>query len=157
MGFDIAGPEKGFPAEMFREAYELQQRAKEKLVLTCGHRYDIARAGGLGLTAHAGEADGWESVESAVRTVLLPGFSFFTLLQVKNLGVSRIGHGVALRDSEATRLLVKERNICVESCITSNILTKVFAFCCVCAILMLAIRRWRAEKRIRERALRVPD
>lgn len=48
VGFDIAGPEKGFPAEMFREAY------------------DIARAGGLGLTAHAGEADGWKSVESAV-------------------------------------------------------------------------------------------
>lgn len=67
VGFDIAGPEAGFPAAQFREAY------------------DIARAAGLGLTAHAGEADGWRSVESAIR----------------ELGVARVGHGVALRESEA--------------------------------------------------------
>jgi adenosine deaminase len=67
VGFDIAGPEAGFPAAQFREAYE------------------IARGAGLGLTAHAGEADGWHSVESAIR----------------DLGVARVGHGVALRDSSA--------------------------------------------------------
>lgn len=52
VGFDIAGPEKGFSASLYRDAY------------------DVARRAGLGLTAHAGEADGWESVDRAVRDLV---------------------------------------------------------------------------------------
>lgn len=40
------------------------------------------------------------------------------------LGATRVGHGVALRDSEAARALVRERGVCVESCLTSNLLTR---------------------------------
>ena len=44
IGFDIAGPEKGNPPQLFKEAYE------------------IARHGGLGATVHAGEELGPESI-----------------------------------------------------------------------------------------------
>lgn len=49
VGFDIAGPERGNPPRLFRDAFE------------------IARAGGLGVTAHAGEDAGpdyvWEAID----------------------------------------------------------------------------------------------
>lgn len=49
VGFDIAGPERGNPPTLFREAF------------------DVARVGGLGLTVHAGEDSGpeyvWQSIE----------------------------------------------------------------------------------------------
>jgi adenosine deaminase len=48
VGFDIAGPERGNPPRLFREAF------------------DIARKGGLGLTVHAGEATGAEYVWQAI-------------------------------------------------------------------------------------------
>jgi len=48
VGFDIAGPERGNPPRLFREAF------------------DIARKGGLGLTVHAGEASGPEYVWQAI-------------------------------------------------------------------------------------------
>jgi adenosine deaminase len=48
VGFDIAGPERGNPPRLFREAFE------------------IARKGGLGLTVHAGEAAGPEYVWQAI-------------------------------------------------------------------------------------------
>jgi adenosine deaminase len=86
VGFDIAGPERGNPPTLFREAF------------------DVARAGGLGVTAHAGEdADPryvWEAVD--------------------DLGAQRIGHGCsALRDRELVRRLARDR-ILVECCPTSN-------------------------------------
>ena len=44
------------------------------------------------LTAHAGEADGWQSVDEAVRL----------------LGVQRIGHGVhMIDDAQLTQLVVR--------------------------------------------------
>lgn len=48
VGFDLAGPERGNPPRLFREAF------------------DIARKGGLGLTVHAGEAAGPEYVWQAI-------------------------------------------------------------------------------------------
>jgi adenosine deaminase len=48
IGLDIAGPERGFPPRLFREAYRL------------------AAVGGLGLTAHAGESGGPEYVWEAI-------------------------------------------------------------------------------------------
>ncbi|HZI93899.1 MAG TPA: adenosine deaminase [Patescibacteria group bacterium] len=86
IGFDIAGAEKGNPPRLFAEAY------------------DIARRGGLGLTAHAGEDEGPEMVWHAV----------------DGLGVNRVGHGCsAVRDKELMRRLARDR-ILVECCLTSN-------------------------------------
>jgi len=86
VGFDIAGAERGNPPHLFAESYE------------------IARRGGLGLTAHAGEDEGPEKIWQAV----------------DRLGVQRIGHGCsALKDVELMRRLAKDR-ILVECCLTSN-------------------------------------
>jgi adenosine deaminase len=86
VGFDIAGAERGSPPRLFREAF------------------DIARRGGLGLTAHAGEALGPEAVWEAVDT----------------LGVQRVGHACsAVRDNELLRRMARDQ-ILVEACITSN-------------------------------------
>lgn len=93
VGFDIAGPEKGFPASLFKEAYQ------------------VAEQGGLGLTAHAGEGDDWRNM----------------VISINDLHVSRIGHGVHMKDSPETLALVKEKRICIEQCITSNLLTKAVA------------------------------
>jgi adenosine deaminase len=89
VGFDLAGAERGNPPRLFREAYE------------------IARRGGLGLTAHAGEDEGpqmiWEAVDM--------------------LGADRIGHGCsATRDAKLMRRLARD-GILVECCLTSNFQT----------------------------------
>jgi adenosine deaminase len=86
IGFDIAGAEKGNPPRLFAEAYE------------------IARKGGLGLTAHVGEDEGPEMIWHAVDV----------------LGVNRIGHGCsAVRDPALMRRLASDK-ILVECCLTSN-------------------------------------
>jgi adenosine deaminase len=86
VGFDIAGAERGNPPALFREAY------------------DIARRGGLGLTAHAGEDEGPACVWQAV----------------DDLGVQRIGHGCsAVHDGELLKRLARDR-ILMECCLTSN-------------------------------------
>lgn len=86
VGFDIAGAERGNPPRLFRDAY------------------DVARAGGLGLTVHAGEDAGPENVWQAVDI----------------LGVQRVGHGCsAVQDPELLRRLARD-GILVECCITSN-------------------------------------
>ncbi len=50
VGFDLAGPEVGFPPEPHQEAFR------------------IARDGGLRLTVHAGEADGPASIQAAIES-----------------------------------------------------------------------------------------
>ena len=90
VGFDVAGDELLFPA---LEPMQVP--------------FDIARAAGLGLTAHAAEA----GPASAVRDALAL------------LGVRRIGHGSrAATDSTTLRWAVEE-GICFEVCPTSNVLT----------------------------------
>lgn len=86
VGFDIAGPERGNPPRLFREAFE------------------IARAGGLGVTAHAGEDAGPDYIWQAIDV----------------LGADRIGHGcAAIRDKRLMRRLARDR-ILVECCPSSN-------------------------------------
>ncbi len=86
VGFDIAGPERGNPPRLFHEAF------------------DIARAGGLGVTAHAGEDAGpdyvWQAIDEA--------------------GAERVGHGCsAVQDKALMKRLARDR-ILVECCPTSN-------------------------------------
>lgn len=94
VGFDLAGPEAGWPAG--RHAALLQR----------------VRDAGLGLTLHAGEADGGERVLEAAR-----------------LGASRVGHGVRLADlidgPDAPALLaeLRARGLHLEICPTSNLHT----------------------------------
>ncbi len=70
--------------------------------------FAFAKRAGLRLTAHAGESMGPESVWAALR-----------------LGASRIGHGIAAaQDPELMRRL-REEDIALEICITSNLVTGV--------------------------------
>ena len=85
-GFGMGGDEAGFPPEAFAPAFE------------------VAREAGLGLTVHAGEWAGPESVRGGLA-----------------LGVSRIGHGVrASEDPELVRELA-DRGTVLEVCPTSNV------------------------------------
>ncbi len=106
VGFDLAGAEKGFPATRHRRAI------------------DIARSAGLGITLHAGEADGGHRVLEAIE-----------------LGATRIGHGVhialaapgespahvAQRMAEVASMRVNGRAVHFEVCPTSNTHTGVCA------------------------------
>lgn len=86
---DLAGAEALYPTADYEEVFAL------------------ARELSLPFTIHAGEADGAESVEAAIR-----------------MGASRIGHGV--RAGEDARLLeeLRERRIPLEMCLSSNVQTK---------------------------------
>lgn len=100
VAFDLAGVEKGFPADLFLPACRL------------------AAESGLGLTIHAGEADGPASIA----------------LAWKRCGAVRIGHGVAIAqdcrivDGEVVSLgrlatEVLDRQLPLEMCPTSNLHT----------------------------------
>lgn len=90
VGFDLAGDEAGYSANLHREAFQL---AKEK---------------GLKITVHAGEAAGPTSVYSAIY----------------DLGAERIGHGIRALEDERLIELLREKNIALEVCPTSNVHTK---------------------------------
>lgn len=93
VGFDIAGPEAGFPPTSHLEAFQ------------------VAAAGGLGITIHAGEADGLASIAAAMH----------------ECGAQRLGHGVRITDDiEGDRLgslaaEVRDRRIPLEMCPRSNV------------------------------------
>lgn len=91
VGFDLAGAEAGRPAAPHRRAFE------------------IAAAGGLGITVHAGEAAGPDSIAEAIRVC----------------GAQRIGHGTRLHEDPALRDWVRERGILLEVNLTSNVQTRV--------------------------------
>ena len=85
-GFGMGGDEAGFPPEAFAPAFAIAEEA------------------GLGLTVHAGEWAGPESVRGGLA-----------------LNVSRIGHGVrASEDPELVKELA-ERGTVLEVCPTSNV------------------------------------
>ncbi|MBS7632747.1 adenosine deaminase, partial [Candidatus Bathyarchaeota archaeon] len=71
--------------------------------------YQRARKMGLHLVAHAGEAAGPESIWQAVN----------------DLGVERIGHGVAAANDPELLKNIKTRGITIETCPTSNVRTRV--------------------------------
>lgn len=86
VGIDLAGQESGFPATLFRPVF---LRAK---------------AEGLGVTIHAGEWEGAQSVWDAIG----------------NLSADRVGHGIrCLEDMGIVNVLV-DRGIVLEVCPTSN-------------------------------------
>ena len=73
-----------------------------------GDAFAFAKRAGLRLTAHAGESMGPESIRAAL-----------------DLGAERIGHGIAAaQDGDLMREL-RERDIPLEVCITSNLVTGV--------------------------------
>jgi adenosine deaminase len=93
VGFDIAGGEAGWPAGPHRRSFE------------------IAAEGGLGITVHAGEAAGPDSVAEAVH----------------RCRANRLGHGTRLYQDPALQDYVRDRRILVEINITSNIQTHAVA------------------------------
>jgi adenosine deaminase len=73
--------------------------------------FDVARDAGLGITVHAGELSGWESVANALDAIK----------------PSRIGHGVrAIENPDLVRRLADEQ-ILLECCPGSNISLQVYA------------------------------
>jgi adenosine deaminase len=90
---DIGGSEHNFPAKPFAPVYE------------------EARKMGLHLVAHAGEAEGPESIWDAI----------------KFLGVERIGHGTSAIDDIKLMDHIKENGVAIESCPVSNVRTGVVA------------------------------
>ena len=98
VGFDLAGAEAGFPPEHHRAAFDL--------VLTDGR---------LGLTIHAGEADGLASIEGALAC-----------------GAQRLGHGLRIADDLVASTgggvtvgpvagAIRARGVPLELCPTSNV------------------------------------
>lgn len=100
VGFDLAGPERGYPADDHLPACRL------------------VKDYGLGLTLHAGEADGPDSIHRAIT----------------KCGADRIGHGIRivddleLNDGKITAIggvagMVLDQQIPLEVCPTSNVHT----------------------------------
>jgi adenosine deaminase len=87
VGFDLAGDEAAFPdPTVHRKAFQ------------------AAAAGGLHLTAHAGEWDGAAQIESALA-----------------LGVERIAHGATAIESRAVLRELISRPVTLDLCPTSNV------------------------------------
>jgi adenosine deaminase len=92
VGLGLGGTERGYPPELFSDAY------------------DVARGVGLHSVPHAGEIAGPSSVWSAIRI----------------LNAERIGHGVrSIEDPELVEYL-KQQQIPLEVCPTSNLCLGVY-------------------------------
>lgn len=91
VGLDLAGDEVHYPMTPFQELFV------------------EARKLGMGITVHAGEWSGADTVEEAITT----------------LGATRLGHGVRAVENSRTVRLVRERSVTLEICLTSNIHTGV--------------------------------
>ncbi|MBS2037433.1 adenosine deaminase [bacterium] len=91
VGLDLAGDEVNHPASKFAEVFE------------------YAKANGLGITIHAGEARGPESVMQAVELC----------------HAQRIGHGVRLHEDPAAMQALRDKGTVLEMCPESNKLLNV--------------------------------
>lgn len=89
VGFDLAGGEAGRPAGHHRAAF------------------DIAARGYLGVTVHAGEAAGAESVSEAIHLCR----------------ANRLGHGTRVYENPELQDYIRDRRILIETNITSNVQT----------------------------------
>jgi adenosine deaminase len=92
VGVDIAGPRN--PDFHYKDYAPLMKRAKKA---------------GLGVTIHAGEDEGWRSVEEVV----------------DHLEPDRIGHGIHAAENAALCKKIAERGILLEICPSSNLHTQV--------------------------------
>ncbi|KTD15964.1 adenosine deaminase [Legionella lansingensis] len=92
VGFGLGGDEINFPPKLFKKAYE------------------IAAAGGLHCTVHAGEFAPASGVLEAIQ----------------HLPVKRIGHGVQAIHCPETLAKLKDKNIALEICPSSNITLGLF-------------------------------
>ena len=90
VGIDLAGAEKLYKTSDYEELFSYAKNLN------------------IPFTIHAGEADGEESILSAI-----------------NFGATRIGHGVRSIESEECLRLLKEKNILLEVCPTSNVQTNI--------------------------------
>jgi adenosine deaminase len=99
-GFDIAGPEKGFPPARFLESFQLLRRQSAYY------------------TIHAGEADGWESIWEAVQVCganrIGHGVAIIEDLQLDADGSATLGDFAAY---------VLNEQIPLEMCPSSNVQT----------------------------------
>jgi adenosine deaminase len=91
-GFGMAGEERFGDIEDYVRAFE------------------IAREAGLGITVHAGELAGWESVEGAL----------------DHIRPARIGHGVRAIENPDVVKRIADEGVVLEVCPVSNIELKVF-------------------------------
>lgn len=89
VALDLAGAEGLFPTKDYSE------------------EFSVAKKAGIPFTIHAGEADGAESVRTALE-----------------FGAVRIGHGVRIKEDEELLEDLKRNHICLEMCPTSNRQTK---------------------------------
>jgi adenosine deaminase len=90
VAFDLAGGEAGRPPGIHRAAF------------------DVAAQGLLGVTVHAGEAAGAQSIADAVQLC----------------HADRIGHGTRLYESPDLQAYIRDRRILIEANITSNVQTR---------------------------------
>ncbi len=90
VAFDLAGGETGNPAKVHAAAFT------------------YARDHDLGVTVHAGEGHGVESIRQAVH----------------DCGANRIGHGTRLFEDPSLAQYVNDRRIALEMCPTSNVQTR---------------------------------
>ena len=91
-GFGMAGEERFGDLEDYQRAFE------------------IAREAGLGITVHAGELAGWESVKAAL----------------DHIRPSRIGHGVRAIENPDLIKRIADEDVVLEVCPVSNVELKVF-------------------------------
>ena len=89
VGLDLAGDEANFPAEWFNDHFKK------------------ARDAGWGITVHAGESAGPESVWHAIQ----------------DLGATRIGHAVRIMEDPDLVDFMREQRIGIETSLTSNVHT----------------------------------
>jgi adenosine deaminase len=87
LGFGLAGDEAGFPADPFRSIIAGVKEA------------------GLGISIHAGEWAGADSVRYAMDV----------------LGSTRIGHGVRVLEDPDVVVVARERRVTFQICLTSNL------------------------------------
>jgi len=90
IAFDLAGGEAGRPPGVHQAAF------------------DLAARGGLGITVHAGEAAGAESIAEAVH----------------RCHATRVGHATRLYEDPALLEYIRDRRILLEINITSNVSTR---------------------------------
>lgn len=92
VGVDLADDENGFDCKPFAPLFQK------------------AKAAGLGVTIHSGEAD-------------LPDAHLYPLDAIHLLGATRIGHGIQIHRSNQVMEQVRNANVVLEVCPTSNYLT----------------------------------